>query len=117
MPSHISVGCQSNGTENCRFGLKTPDLCFAYNGTCTKNCNALILLTACTIVIPKRFRYYWDQRPEGKHRKMLMIATLPRLKEKKDVYVKPKLEEEKVMSRDCILLFSDLFCVGFIYLS
>nr|CAB3262237.1 uncharacterized protein LOC100178933 [Phallusia mammillata] len=34
-----------------------------------------------TIVIPKRFRYHWDKRPQNKHRVKLLQVTLPRFKD------------------------------------
>ena len=30
-------------------------------------------------MIPKRFRYYWDARPQNRNRKLLMEITLPKL--------------------------------------
>lgn len=59
------------------------------------------------VLIPKRNRYYWEARPENKHRKLLMQITLPRLS-RSPVFdpdrMQPEVEEEKLFGLDAVLL-------------
>jgi len=54
-------------------------------------------------VIPKRFRYYWDKRPQNRNRKLLMEITLPKLPRRttQDVDMM-EIEEDKLYGIDVV---------------
>ena len=68
-------------------------------------------------MIPKRFRYYWDKRPQNRNRKLLMEVTLPKLPRRttRDVDMM-EVEEDKVSFLNIFLLHqlpeTDVVSVG-----
>lgn len=71
-------------------------------------CNVLKSFTSPKIISPfvitKRYRYYWEARPENKWRKKMMMITLPRLGRMPDYEpVKVKTDDDKLYGLDVVL--------------